>query len=101
VVGEHADGFELVVVEQVGFVDDQDGGAAAFGGFGGEGVGGLGDEGGAVGAGVPPRAVTMAWWMPRVPTVGLGSYAGDLVKPWRRSPGLWPEKGDAARVTCR
>ena len=51
VVGEHADAFELGVVEQVGFVDDEDGGAAAFGGFGGEGVGGLWDEGGHVGAG--------------------------------------------------
>src|SRR6266511_3109954 len=50
VVGEHADGFELVVVEQVAFVDDQHGGAAAFGCFGGEGVGGLGDEGGVVDA---------------------------------------------------
>ena len=52
-VGEHADAFELGVVEQVGFVDDQDGGAAAFGVLGGEGVGGLGDEGGGVGAGWP------------------------------------------------
>ena len=43
----------MVVVEQVRFVDDQDGGAAAFGVFGGEGVGGLGDEGGGVEAGDP------------------------------------------------
>ena len=50
-VGEHPDGFQLVVCEQVRFVDDQDGGAAAFGVFGGEGVGGLGDEGGGVEAG--------------------------------------------------
>ena len=45
-VGEHADGFELVVFKQVGFVDDQDGGAAAFGLLGGEQAGGLGGEGG-------------------------------------------------------
>ena len=51
VVGEHADRFELGVVEQVGFVDDEDGGAAAFGVLGGEGVGGLGDQGGVVGQG--------------------------------------------------
>ena len=41
-VGEHPDGFHLGVVEQVGLVDDQDGGAAAFGVFSGQGVGGLG-----------------------------------------------------------
>src|SRR5216683_6074947 len=50
VVGEHAHGLELVGLEEVGFVDDQHGGAAAFGVLGGEGVGGLGGErGGAVG----------------------------------------------------
>jgi hypothetical protein len=43
----------LGVVEEVGFVDDEDGGAAAFGLFGGEGVGGLGDEGGVVDQGLP------------------------------------------------
>ena len=53
VVGEHADAFELVVVEQVGLVDDQDGGAAAFVVFGGEGVGGLGDRGWPCGCGEP------------------------------------------------
>jgi hypothetical protein len=46
VVGKHADAFELVVVERVAFVDDQSGGAAAFGVLGGQRVGGLGDEGG-------------------------------------------------------
>ena len=65
--------FELVVVEQVGFVDDDDGGAAAFGVFGGERVDGLRDEGGVVGQrDLPPRAATIWWWMPRTPTVGLG-----------------------------
>src|SRR6202034_4137294 len=50
VVGEHADRFELGVVEQVGLVDEQDGGAAAFGGLAGEHVVGLGGQrGGAVG----------------------------------------------------
>ena len=48
-VGEHPDGFQLVVVEQVGLVEDQDGGAAAFGVFGGQRVAGLGDQGGVVG----------------------------------------------------
>ena len=38
-------------VEQVGFVDDEDGGAAAFVFLGGEQVGGLRDEGGLVEAG--------------------------------------------------
>jgi hypothetical protein len=42
VVGEHADAFELGGVEEVGFVDDQDGDAAAFGVLGGEGVARLG-----------------------------------------------------------
>ena len=52
VVGEHADRFELVVVQEVGFVDDQDGGAAAFGGLAGQHVVGLGGQrGGAVGRG--------------------------------------------------
>ena len=45
------DRFELVIVEQVGFVDDQDGGAAPFGVFGGQRVGGLGGQGGVVGRG--------------------------------------------------
>ena len=45
---EHPDRFELLVVEQVGLVDDHDGGAAAFGVFGGQRVGGLGGEGGGV-----------------------------------------------------
>ena len=72
VVGEHADGLELGVVEQVGFVDDQDGGAAAFGVLGGEQRRRPGGQGGGVdAAGLPPRAVTMAWWMPRTPTAGL------------------------------
>jgi hypothetical protein len=48
VVGEHAQAFELGVVEQVRLVDDEDGGAAAFGVFGGQGVGGLGNQGGVV-----------------------------------------------------
>ncbi len=39
------------MVEQVGFVEDEDGGAAAFDGFDREGVAGLGDEGGHVGLG--------------------------------------------------
>ena len=50
-VGEHPDGFELRRGEHVGFVDGQDGGAAAFGVFAGDGVQGLRDEGGVVGAG--------------------------------------------------
>src|SRR5919198_98819 len=55
VVGEHADAVELVVGEQVAFVDDQDGGAAAFGVLGGERVGGLGGEGGGAVAGPPAQ----------------------------------------------
>ena len=55
VVGEHPDRLELGVVEQVGLVDDQDGGAAAFGLFDGEGVDGLRDEGGVVGQRVAAR----------------------------------------------
>jgi hypothetical protein len=42
-----ADGFELFVAQQVGFLDDQDGGAAAFVAFGGQDGGGLGGEPGA------------------------------------------------------
>ena len=61
------------MVEQVGLVDDQDGGAAAFGLLDGEGVDGLRDEGGVVGqSGRCPRAATIWWWMPRTPTVGFG-----------------------------
>ena len=58
VVGQHPDGLQLLVVEQVGFVDDQDRGAAAFVALGGEGVAGLDGEGGGAVAGWPPRAVT-------------------------------------------
>ena len=54
-VGQHADGFQLGVVEQVRLVDDHDRGAAAFGVFGGQGVGGLRDEGGGVEAGDLPE----------------------------------------------
>lgn len=43
----YLDRFELVVGEQVGLVDDQDGDAAAFGVLGGEQVAGLGGQGGA------------------------------------------------------
>jgi hypothetical protein len=43
---QHPDGLELLVVQEMGLVDDQDGGAAAFGGLVGEGVPGLGGEGG-------------------------------------------------------
>ena len=46
VVGQQPDRFELMVVEQVGFVDDEDGVAAPFGVFGGQRLGGLGGEGG-------------------------------------------------------
>jgi len=52
VVGEQAQGFQCVVGQEVGFVDEQDGGAGAFGVFGGEGVAGLGDQGRGVEAGV-------------------------------------------------
>src|SRR6266702_6337135 len=44
VVGEHADGFQLVVVEEVGLVDDQHWGAASFSGFAGEHAVGLGGQ---------------------------------------------------------
>jgi hypothetical protein len=53
VVGEHADGFELFVAQQVGFVDDQYGGAAAFVAFGGQDGGGLGGEPGSGAVGLP------------------------------------------------
>jgi hypothetical protein len=49
VVGQHADRLELGVIEQVCFVNDQQGGAAAFGLFGGQQVRGLGYQGGVVG----------------------------------------------------
>jgi hypothetical protein len=48
VVGEHAHALKLVVGEQVRFIDDEDGGAAAFGVLDGQRVGGLRDEGGVV-----------------------------------------------------
>jgi hypothetical protein len=49
VVGEHADRLELGVIEQVGFVDDHDRGAAAFDLLDGECVDGLWDQGGVMG----------------------------------------------------
>ena len=48
--------FELAVVEQVGLVDDQDRGAAAFGGLAGEHVAGLGGEGGGAVGGLAAEA---------------------------------------------
>ena len=54
-VGEQADGLELVVIEQVGLVDDDDGGAAALGVFGGERVGGLREPGWRGGSGAGRR----------------------------------------------
>jgi hypothetical protein len=48
-----ADRLELGVLEEVGLVDDQHRGAAAFGLFDSQGVGGLRDEGGVVGQGLP------------------------------------------------
>jgi hypothetical protein len=72
VIGEHADRLELRVVEEVGFVDDQDGGAAAFGLLDGEGVDGLRDQGGVVGQGSLPEGGDDLVVMPRTPTVGLG-----------------------------
>ena len=39
VVGQHPDGLELLVGQQVGFVEHQDRGAAAFVAFGGEAPG--------------------------------------------------------------
>ena len=47
-VGQQAELFELVAGEEVGFVEDEDDGAAAFVFFGGEQFGGLGDEAGFV-----------------------------------------------------
>ncbi|HZD15328.1 MAG TPA: hypothetical protein VE196_09430, partial [Pseudonocardiaceae bacterium] len=48
-VGQHADRFQLGVIEQVRFVQDQHGGPATFGLFGGQQVRGLRDQGGVVG----------------------------------------------------
>jgi hypothetical protein len=53
VVGQHPDGLELGVFEQVGFVDDQDRGSTAFGLLDCQRVGGLRDQGGVVGQGLP------------------------------------------------
>jgi hypothetical protein len=47
-VGQQPQLFELLDGEQVGFVDDEHDGLAAFAGLGGEQVGGLGDQGGPV-----------------------------------------------------
>jgi hypothetical protein len=44
VVGQHPDGLELLVGQQVGFVEHQDRGAAALVAFGGQRAGGLGDQ---------------------------------------------------------
>ena len=55
VVGEHADRLELGVVEQVGLVEDQDGGAAACVLFDRQRVDGLRDQGGVVGQRAVPE----------------------------------------------
>jgi hypothetical protein len=53
VVGQDSDRLELFVAEQVGFVDDDDRGAAAFVVFGGDGGCGLGYQSGGVLGGFP------------------------------------------------
>jgi len=49
VVGQHPDRLQLLMIEQMRLVDDEHGGAAAFGLVDREGVDGLRDEGGVVG----------------------------------------------------
>ena len=51
---KHPDRFELLVIQQVRFVDDEHGVAAPFGVFRGQRLGGLGGQGG----GVEGRGVT-------------------------------------------
>src|SRR6185437_16351678 len=53
VVGEHPYRLELLVVEEVGLVDDQDGGPSSLGGLAGQDVPGLGGEGGSAVDGPP------------------------------------------------
>jgi hypothetical protein len=50
-VGQQPELFELVGAQEVGFVQDQDDGSAAFVFLGSEQFGGLGDEGGLVESG--------------------------------------------------
>ena len=54
-VGQHPDGLELGVIEQVRLVEHEHGGAAAFDLFGGQGVGGLRDQGGVMGQRSPAQ----------------------------------------------
>ena len=54
-VGEEPELFELAVLEEVGFVDEQDDLFASFGFLGGEGGGGFWGEAGFVGSGGPGR----------------------------------------------
>ena len=73
VVGQHPDRLELLVAQQVGLVDDQDGGAAALVAFGGEHGGGLGGQpGGSCGRAGRRRSVTIVSWRPRMPISGVG-----------------------------
>ena len=60
------------MVEQVGLVDDQDGGAAAFGLLDRERVDGLRDEGGVVGERALPEGGDDLVVDAADPTVGLG-----------------------------
>jgi hypothetical protein len=54
-VGEHPDGFQLLVGEQVGFVEHEDGCASAFLPFCEKGFAGLGDQPGPeMGRGLQP-----------------------------------------------
>ena len=71
-VGEHADGFELFVAQQVGFVDDQDGGASAFVAFGGQDGRGLAVSRELERSGSLPKVATIISCRPRTPIMGLG-----------------------------
>jgi hypothetical protein len=55
VIRQEPQRFQLVVAEEVGLLDDQDGGASALGLFGGERVGGLRSQGRVVGQGLPAQ----------------------------------------------
>lgn len=66
------------VVEQVGFVDDHDRGATAFGVFGGQGVGGLGGQGGGVETGHPPECADDVMQHAADPDRGVGQVDDDV-----------------------
>ena len=95
-VGEEADGLQLVVAEEVRLLDDHDGGASALGVFGGQRVGGLWGQGGVMGQGLPAEGGDDAVVDAAHPDGGVGQVDDGVAAAVQG----WPARR-ARRRSCR